>query len=188
MSYSSKPFAGALFAFLTLVASDVAATPLPPTLQAELIVRVAGYDKGLRARAGDAVRVLIVVKVNDDDPWAEKLRAGFLQTDKIGGLAHIETVARYATATELAKTVRRQQIAIVVLPASLGDDVEAVRSSLDGVNVLTVVPDGDLVRRGVVLGFELVSGKPHLFFNTSQASRQHVVMSADVMKLMKVFE
>jgi hypothetical protein len=53
---------------------------------------------------------------------------------------------------------------------------------------LTVAPDQELVRHGVVLGFELVSGKPKLFLNLPQANRQNVALSAEVMKLMTVYQ
>lgn len=189
MSHSSNRSAVAVVAILALFATDVEAAPLPTTLQAELVVRVASYDKGLRARAGENVRVLIVPKGSDDDAqWAEKLRSAFGRAETIGGLPHTESVVRFTSALDLAVAIRSNRIAIVVLPASLGSDVDAVRSALDGVNVLTVAPDSDLVKHGIVLGFELVSGKPRLFFNVTQASRQSVVMSADVMKLMTVVE
>lgn len=179
----------AVVAVLALFAREVEAAPLPTTLQAELVVRVASYDKGLRARAGESVRVLIVTKGSDDDAqWAEKLKIAFGRAETIGGLPHTETVVRFTSGLDLAATIRSNQTAIVVLPASLGSDVDAVRAALDGVNVLTVAPDSDLVKRGIVLGFELVSGKPRLFFNPTQARRQSVVMSADVLKLMTVVE
>ena len=45
-------------------AEDVA---VPASLEAGLLAKVAGYDKNLRARAGDRVRVLLVERHDDDD-------------------------------------------------------------------------------------------------------------------------
>jgi hypothetical protein len=46
----------------------------------------------------------------------------------------------------------------------------------------------DYVPAGIVLGFDLVSGRPKLVVNLSQARRQHVDFRAEVLKLMKVYE
>jgi len=44
------------------------------------------------------------------------------------------------------------------------------------------------VPRGIVLGFDLVGGKPKMLVNLGQARKQHVAFMAEVLKLAKVFE
>jgi hypothetical protein len=163
--------------------------PLPTALQAELIVKLAAYDKSLRARAGDPIRIFIVSMAGDDasDLWANQLKTELERTERIIGLLHVESIVRYSGAAALAAACRTQRPGIVVLATAIGADAENIRTALDGVNVLTIVQGADYVRQGVVLGFELVSGKPKLFFNIAQANRQGVVMSADVLKLMTVY-
>jgi hypothetical protein len=171
-------------------ASDAFAEPLPANLQGELIVKLAPYDKALPARAGDQLVVVIVSKPNDTetDHWALVLQTTLRQTSRIAGLPHTEIVVPYRGAADLARRCREQRASMVVIPSAIGHDVEAIRVAFEGMNVLTVAPEADLVRRGIVLGFEVFSGKPKLFFNLLQARRQNVSMSADVLKLMTVYQ
>jgi len=45
----------------------------------------------------------------------------------------------------------------------------------------------DYVPAGIVLGFDLVSGRPKLLVNIEQAKKQQVSLPASVLKLMKVY-
>jgi hypothetical protein len=44
------------------------------------------------------------------------------------------------------------------------------------------------VPAGIVLGFDVVSGRPKLLVNLTQAKRQNVSLRAEALKLMKVYE
>src|SRR5438874_366246 len=52
--------------------------------------------------------------------------------------------------------------------------------------LLTASAVASQVTLGIVLGFDLVSGKPKLLVHLGQARRQHVDLSAEVLKLMRV--
>lgn len=179
------------FLALLLLAKPAASDPLPTSLQAELIVKLAGYDRNMRTRAREQVRVLIATRDdnNDDARWAAQLTAALGRSERIAGLPHGESTVTYSRADALAAQCKSERISIVVFAPSLGGEAERMRVAFDGANVLTVTPDQDLVRRGgAVLGFELVSGKPKLFLHQPQATRQNVVISAEVMKLMTVYQ
>ena len=53
---------------------------------------------------------------------------------------------------------------------------------------MTVGAVGSYVKGGIVLGFDLVSGKPKLLVNLTQARRQHVDLSSSVLKLAEITE
>lgn len=168
------------------------ATPaLPVALQVELLVKLAGYDKGLRARAGGDVRVLVVTRAGDQDSerLAEQLISSLSRVERIAELPHHESRVSCSVPSELVAICKAQGITIAYLTPELGSDaVAAIGEALDGVNVLTMTSSADLVRRGVVLGFDLVSAKPKLFLNLTQARRQGITMAAEVMKLMTIFQ
>jgi hypothetical protein len=162
--------------------------PLPAALQADLVVKVASYDKNLRARAGASVRVLVVVRATAEDArWSSQVRAALGRNDTIGGLPHSETEVAYTKAEDLAARCKSEHAAIAILAASLLDESAAIGRALDGIDVLSAAPDSEMAHRGVVLGLELASGKPKLFLNLGQANKQKVAISAEVMKLMTVF-
>ncbi len=66
-------------------------------------------------------------------------------------------------------------------------ELEALERALSGVDVLSVSAVPEYVSRGVVLGFELVSGKPKILLDLPRAKRQNVDFSASVLRLMKVY-
>jgi hypothetical protein len=163
---------------------------VPVSLQAELLVKVAEYDRNFTARAGDRVHVLLVVKPNNADSQyvASQMEAALSRMSQIVGLPHDETIIPYTGAAELAKVCRSRHAAIVFFGPGFRDDIEAIRAELSGVDVLTATGVPTYVAGGVVLGFDVVSGRPKLLVHLTQARRQNVSLRADVLKLMKVFE
>jgi hypothetical protein len=163
---------------------------VPVQLQAELVAKVASYDRNLAARAGDRVHVLIVVNAKSDasQSFAKHMTSALGGVDKIGGLPHDETTAPFGGAKALADACRAKKISIVYLAPGLADEVPGIRSALDGVNVLSVAADAGEVAKGIVLGFDLVSGKPKIVVHLGQAKKQDVSFKAELLKLAKVHE
>lgn len=177
------------FLILSLLSRPATSDPLPAALQADLVVKVASYDRNMRARAGASVRILVVARNNDEDArWSLQLRAQLGRTETIAGLPHSEGAVAYTNATDLAGSAKNEHAAIVVISASLSEESDAIRTAFDGVDVLTAAPDAEMTRRGMVLGFELSGGKPKLFLNLRVAGRQNVALSAEVLKLMTVYQ
>jgi hypothetical protein len=163
---------------------------VPVQLQAELVAKVASYDKNLPARAGNLVRVLIVVKAGDDSStrFGNHMESALGGIDRIGGLPHEQATATFASARAIADACRSKRISIVYLAPGLGEEVAGIRAALDGVNVLTVAAVASEVPKGIVLGFDLVSGKPKIVVHLGQARLQDVQFKAELLKLAKVIE
>ena len=184
-----RSFLGLFVTALLAVTRPVSADPLPVNLQADLLAKVAGYDKNLHARAGDVVKTVIITKAGDEEArWAASLRSALGAKDRIAGLPHSESVVVAGRLDVIAAQCKADHVAIVVISGSFLDDAPAVAAAFDGANILTSAPDQELTKRAVVLGFELVSGKPKLFLNQAIATKQNVAMSAEVMKLMTVYQ
>jgi len=163
---------------------------VPIELQAELLAKVASYDRNMSARAGDRLQVLLVTKGTDSESVrvVTRMQSALRTIPQIGGLPHDEQTSSFTTAADLARYCRDRHIAIVFLGPGHGDDIAAIRDALVDVDVLSVSPVPEYVERGVVLGFDVVSGKPRLLVNLAQARRQHVALRAEVLKLMKVYD
>jgi hypothetical protein len=180
--------AAALLAPSRARAEDV---PVPVPLQIKLLVKVAGYDKNLPPRAGDKVKVAVVARAGN----ADAQRAAGLAQSELGGVKEIaglpvEVIAvPFTSAADLKAAIQKQRLAVVYLaPGLAAAELDALARALDGVDVLTAAAVPANVERGVVLGFDLVSGKPKLVVHLPQAKRQKVSLSADVLKLAKVIE
>ncbi|MGD0838913.1 MAG: YfiR family protein [Polyangia bacterium] len=167
-------------------AEDVA---VPLSMQVQLFASVADYDKGFAERAHGKAKILLLT-ANDPDSAhaAAQVTAALARIGQIAGQAHEETVIQFESGGALLRQCRERAISVVfVMPglqAALGD----IRHSLDGVNVLSVATVGSYVQQGVVLGFDVVSGKPKLLVNLAQARAQKVNFKAELLKMVKVVE
>jgi hypothetical protein len=167
-------------------ADDVA---LPVAKQMELLAKVVDYDGSFRERAGGRARVVILEKAGDGDSvrTAIQVQAALSHIEAVGGLAHDDVVETYAGAEALADECRSKHVAIVIVGPGFRDDVESMRATLDGVDVLTVSAVADYVPKGIVLGFDLVEGRPKMLVQLTQAKRQHVAFGSEVLRLMQVY-
>ncbi len=163
---------------------------VPLDRQAELLARVAAYDRNMLPRAGGRVHVLIVAHQMDPESigLAKRMEAALQSIPDIAGLDHDERVVSFSSPADLARQCRSQHVAIVYLGSGFANDVPAIRDALDGVSVLTVAAVPDYVELGIVLGFDVLSGRPKLLVHLGQARRQHVDLRADLLKMAKVFE
>jgi hypothetical protein len=163
---------------------------VPPRLQAELLAKVAAYDGRFVARAAGRALVLILVVARDPDSerFGAQIRAELGKQPLIGGVEHMEEVARYSSPAELARMCREHKPAIVYLGPGLSSEVTAVALALQGIDVLTVAAVSNDVLHGVVLGFEVVSGKPKLLIHLTRARRQNVAFKPELLRLARVIE
>jgi hypothetical protein len=182
----------AVLASILLVGSEARAedVAVPIALEAPLLAKVAAYDRSFVDRAAGSAKILLLVKPGNaqSSRTAAEMQRELGSLPQVAGLSHEETVALYTDAASLKAVCERDHIAIVFFGPGFADDIEAIRVALDGVDVLTATAVPDYVPKGIVLGFDLVSGKPKLVVHLSQARRQHVSFSSSVLKLMRVYE
>jgi hypothetical protein len=175
-----------------LVVSPVAAesVPVPIVLQAELLAKVLEYDRNFPERAGERAKVLLVSKPGNADSTTvvQQMAAALGRLPQIAGLPHDEAVVSFPGAQELARLCRDRRASVVYFGPGFHDDLGAVRAALSSVDVLSVASVPDDVAGGLVLGFDVVSGRPKLLLNLPQARLQKVDLRAAVLKLMTVIE
>ena len=181
--------AGALL--MSLIATDARAeTAVPLRLQAELLAKVASYDKTLPGRAGGLVRVVVVVRHGDDESssTAGHLRSALSGMSEIAGVPHEDSTVEFTDAPALAELAKSRTISIFFFAPGFAELQSAIAAALAGIPVLTVSALPENVRKGAILGFELVGGKPRLLVNLSQSRNQGVVLAADVLRLATVIQ
>jgi hypothetical protein len=179
----------ALAALIVPRSSAGQASAVPAELQATLIAKLASYDRNYAERAGDVAFVVILVKTGSpkSELSAATIKAALGHVDRIGARPHKEQLVNYESAPTLANLCRSKRVALVYVTAGLHEELGAIKSALGGVNVLTVAAVPEYVPRGVVLGFEVVSGKSKITINLAQARQQRVDFKAEALKLMKVY-
>jgi YfiR/HmsC-like len=161
---------------------------VPAEVQAQLLGKLASYDRGFPERAAGKVIIAIVVKPSEVDSTraASQINEALKALASIGGLPHEEVLVPWTNAHDLSELCAKKPLAIVYLMPGLLGDMSAIASELDGKSVLTVAGVLSYLDRGVVLGFELVSGRTKLVVNLTQAKKQNVQFRAEVLSLMRI--
>jgi len=164
---------------------------VPPAVQAELLAKVAAYDRNLAARAGEKLTVLVVSKAGSSESSrvAKAITEALGAKATIAGLPHAEEALAFESGAALAAACKAKRAAIVYVAPGFSDaEISSVGQALDGVDVLSVSGVAGYVKKGIVLGFDLVSGKPKLVVDLPRATRQRVSLSANVLRLMTVYQ
>lgn len=163
---------------------------VPASLQAQLLAKIACYDRNFPARAGDRARVLLVEKRADPESKVRvaEMIAALAGTPRLCTTPHEEQKIEYTAAPALADLCKSAHISVVYLGPGLSAEIPAIRKALADLDILSVGAVSAYVPAGIVLGFELVSGKPKLLVHLTQAKQQHVNFNPDVLTLMRVYQ
>lgn len=183
------PLLAGLCSFARLALAEEA--PVPISLQVELLLKVAAYDKNLRQRAAGRLVVTILVKQDDPDSArsAAQARLALSKISEVLGLPLESNSVTYGDPAVLGQLLRGTKVAILyVMPGFLEPELAAIAQACAGISVLSVGALARHAERGTVLALDLVGGKPKLIVHLARARQQHVDLSSNVLKLMRVLE
>jgi uncharacterized protein DUF4154 len=164
---------------------------VPVSLQMDLLLKVASYDKNLRRRAGDRVLVAVLVNPKDADSGrvAAQALAALAEATDVDGLPVMPLSVEYTDGPALSRLADESRVAVLyVAPGFTPGELDAIAQAFDGHSVLSAGALAKYTERGTVLGFDLVGGKPKLLVHLARAKRQQVELSSAVLKLMRVIE
>jgi hypothetical protein len=186
------PASCALPVVLTIALGGARARAADPAVpierQVALMIATAGSDRNMYVRTSGKVNVLVLSK--GQDGVTRRMVSAVLSAlgarRGIAGMPHQDSSATFTSAAELAEVIREQRISLLFLTSSVENDVPAIARALVGVSVLTVAASADLVAKGAVIGFDLVSGRPQMFVNVEQAKRQKVEFEEVLLRRAKV--
>lgn len=164
--------------------------PVPAGAQAELLAKLVGFDRNFAARAGGKAVIILTAMPGDAESMSTvlEMKAALSRLPTVGNLPHEELIVSHTSASALADLVRSKHAAIVYLGPGLDKQVPAIRDALSSLDVLSVGAIPSYVPGGIVLGFDLVSGRPKLLIQLAQARKQNVAFPASVLNLMKVYQ
>lgn len=162
---------------------------VPFSVQADLIAKVASFDRNFSARAGARALVLVMQMPNDAESAAGalELKSALSRVPTVGDRPHEEQIVTYSGAAALAEMVKARKPCIVYFGPGFAKELSAIRNASSNTSLLTVGATPDYVEAGIVLGFDLVSGRPKLLINLGQARKQQVDFPGSVLRLMKVY-
>jgi hypothetical protein len=163
---------------------------VPIRLQAELLAKVVSYDRNFQARTGERVQTLVLQKRGDPESAraAAEMKNALSSISTIGTLPHEEELATYSDAATLAEMCRARKVSILYLAPGFSEQVDTLRETMGDLSLLTVGSVAEYVPNGIVLGFDLVSGRSKLLVNLTQARRQRIEFRSEILRLTKVYE
>jgi hypothetical protein len=163
---------------------------VPIALQAQLLGRLASFDRNFAARAGAIAKVALHHRARD--PESESITNAIAKATaglgEVGGLRPEVSVAELVDPATLAQRCAAERLALLYFGPSTESDMPAVARALAGVDVLSVGGSGAHADHGSVVGFDVEEGRPRLVINLRSARAQNVAFRADVLKLARVIE
>lgn len=181
----------ALAALLVTRRAGAEEVSVPVSLQIDLLLKVASYDKNLRRRAGDRVLVAVLVNPRDADSGrvGAQALAALAEASEVDGLPVMPLSVEYTDSASLSRLADESHVAVLyVTPGFTPVELDGIAQAFDGKSVLSAGALAKYTERGTVLGFDLVGGKPKLLVHLARAKRQKVELSSAVLKLMRVIE
>jgi hypothetical protein len=163
---------------------------VPLRLQAELLSKVAVYDRGFVARAKG--RVLTFIVVAPDDP--ESVRVGKQLQSELGvlpqlaGLGHVEEVIPLTTPKALADLCKARGPSILYFSVGLGSQIGAIVTELGDEPVLTTAVVASYVSQRAVLGFDAEAGHAKVVVHLTQARYQGIAFRPELLALARVIQ
>lgn len=179
-------FPGLLFLalFALVLPAEAAEDDIPGALAAQLIVKIAAFDKNFAARRQARPRVLVVQRNGDE-------RSVRIATQLATQLAEgergfpVDTI-NYAGARALGPEVETRAACIIILATGLEEEMPGIAAALVGRDVLSVATTGTSVERGASVGLEIRSGRPKIVVNLASAQAQHVSFRAELLSLARI--
>lgn len=173
---------------LSLAASPERDEPVVPAeLQVELLARVLRYDRSFAKPTPERVKVLIVHRESaPSEQFARQLSTALRAAPVVGGVPHDDVLLRFTDVARLLEEVERTGARVVVFAPGFAPESKAIATGLEGRQLITISATPRGVHEGLVLGFDLVDGKPRMLFNLTSARRHQSDFRAEVIKLMTV--
>jgi hypothetical protein len=142
----------------------VAARFVPFEVQIPLVLKALTYDRRLKSRVSDEVRIAIVAPAKDRDVVADfHASVRKLPTRTVNGLpVTFKEVAR-GDDDPLDRELRDGRwAAVYTLPGFSEDELQRIRKAGEAAHVLLVAADAEDVERGLAFGVGADGGKPQI--------------------------
>ncbi len=186
---------GRLRALLAVLALLLASVPIhaqesgvPVALQAELLGRLLWYERGLQKSPQKELRAVIIERARDPASGfaAAQLEAQFKQLKTLGGKRVTHRRVVFESADQVGRVVQEERAYLACLTPGLSAAAADLARVLAARGVLSVSTQGADTAQGIVLGFELASGKPRIVLNLAQARAQKLDFGAQFLRVVRV--
>jgi len=181
-----------VFLLFTLGPTRAEKMEVPLDLQVSLILKSLSFDRALRERAGEELKigVLWLPRVPDSRAAKDDLSA------ILGGYAHREVeglpitykLIEYSSSDKLKKEIGSGGVDLLYITPGNMDNIAAITQVTQRLKLLTVTGIVGWVDKGVSLGIGLKEGKPQIVVNLESSKAEGVDFDARFLRLAKVIK
>lgn len=163
---------------------------VPAQLQAEILIRVLGYDRQLKRRAGDMVRVGVLFK--QGDPASERAQDEIVKalrsfaSRSIQGMPLAISSQPFKDPAELGAWIGQERLALVYTAPGLAAHTVSIRAVCVEKGVAAVSPVRALVEKGLALGIVLKRDRPAILVNLPAAEAMGLDLDPKLLELAEV--
>ncbi len=190
MRSGRRTWLGLMLSGATLLVAGTARADasVPHQLQAQLVGKLASFDRNFQTRAAGTARILVVRKAGDAESArvADNLARALVALRQVGGMPTQVDVEAFPGAPGLAERCRAGKIAIVFFSTGLEGEMAAAGAALAGADILTVGTTASDASRGAVVAFDLEEGRAKIVVNLARARAQNVSFKAELLKLSRI--
>ncbi len=160
----------------------------PFDIQVPLLLKALTYDRNLKTRAGDQVRIAIVVPAKASRAPAEELLAAVkaLPDRTVSGMP---VTFEEVTSDALDQTLReRRWAAAYVMPGFGREEIAQIKRVCESRQVLAVATSPDEVDRGLAFGVGAQGGKPQIVVNLPSSKASGTEFDLALLRLARVIQ
>jgi hypothetical protein len=169
MHGNNRLWSAALVVLLLLPAVIGAQDAVPVDKQANLLLKALGYDRGLKKRAPEGIRILVVH--HGAAKTAGKIAVAFTTagTSKVKGLAVTASAAEFKDVKDLLQKADAGEFNMLFVDPSAKGALSSLQQVTRGRKLLSLGGNHDLVKQGLSMGVYLKKGVPRLIINQRAA-------------------
>jgi hypothetical protein len=162
---------------------------LPADLQATIVARVLAYDRGLKARAGSSVGVVVVFKVGSGpstQAQAEIVTAFGALRATIQGLPLTVSAHPFKDAATLGAAATRDGIDVLYVTPGLDNELPAIRQLCAQHRLVGVSSVRAFVEQGLAVGVVSKGDRPGILVNKAIADSVGMDLDPKLLQLSEV--
>lgn len=181
----------AVLAVIVVCGSSWAQQKVPPKLQTVLILKVLSYDRNLKKRHQDTIRVGVLYKAADATSTAlqrqvlEQFQA--ISHVTVQGLRVDVVALKLENREQLAQVLEREKIGLLYLCPALGSDLKAITGLTRSKKIVTCSGMLDYVKSGITLGIIVRERRPKIAINTTAARAEGADFETRVLELAEIY-
>ena len=167
-----------------------AGSMVPFDVQVPLVLKALTYDRNLKTRAGDQVRIAVVTPERGGRSATEELfsSVGNLPDRTVNGLPVTFKEVAGAEAA-LDETLRSGRwAAVYIMPGFRPEDLAQMRRICAARQVLGVAAEADDVERGIAFGVGSAAGRPQIVVNVASAKASGTDFDLALLRLARLVQ